>query len=285
MPQPFSWEARRFADVYELSAHLAKTPVPQWLHAWTLHHTWKPVPSAWRGLESMKALERYYRDEVVWYDDQGRMRKGWWSAPHLFVCIGSPDPAKWDGIYQGTPLTHQGTHAGACNGISGGVEVVWNGDLMPWSPQLENFLLDIFEVLCDWSQIRSVNTSNFRGHRECGSDKTCPGSKNDMGRFRSLLNGRLAVPNEPSDPLKVKQIQGATRKYFCGTGFYNYWSQLSSGQRIWDYGFPKTDETPSVDLGGRPCTYMVFERKVLKYVEGEGVRPALLDEAMDKEWI
>lgn len=183
MPEPFAWDNNytRWATVADYAAYLSVTARPSWIKKWVVHHTWKPVPSEWRGVESMKGLKTYYRDEVVWYDENGEEHKGWWSAPNLFVCIGSPDPS-WDGIFQGTPVVQPGTHAGVCNSEGPGIEVVWNGDQAPWSAPLYTYMTDLLAVSLRWT---NLPTSAIVGHRDCGSTKTCPGSKVDLVPVRN----------------------------------------------------------------------------------------------------
>lgn len=152
-----------------------------------MHHTWKPVELDWRGLASMAALKKYYRDDVPWTDAQGRKRKGWWSGPNIFVCWGSPNP-EWDGIYQGTPVNEPGTHAGECNPDGPGIEVVGDFDKKPWGPELYAILLDLTVALCRKGKMAA---SSIIGHRDCGSPKTCPGRQIDLDAFRGQVNAVL----------------------------------------------------------------------------------------------
>lgn len=79
-----------------------------------LHHTWRPTIAQWRGLATMRGMQRYYAG------------KGWTSAPHIYV---GPD-----GIWLFTPMKDIGIHAGAGNGslragwYSIGVEMVGDYD-------------------------------------------------------------------------------------------------------------------------------------------------------------
>lgn len=85
----------------------------------------------------------------------------------------------------------------------------------------------------------------------------------------------------PVDPLRVRSIQGVDRLYYCGVGFYNAYTQK---QGLWWLGYPQSDETRSIDLTPRDCTYMRFERATLKYTSQEGVRTALETEADKLGW-
>lgn len=67
----------------------------------------------------------------------------------------------------------------------------------------------------------------------------------------------------------------------CGRGFYDFY-QRTGGFAVWGYAL--TDELGAVDMLGRPCTRMTFERAVFKYVTVEGVHLALLHEVADLGW-
>jgi hypothetical protein len=66
-----------------------------------LHHTWRPTVAQWKGLTTMKGMQKFYAS------------KGWTAAPHIY--------AGPDGIWLATPMRDVGIHAG--RGNSG----VWNG--------------------------------------------------------------------------------------------------------------------------------------------------------------
>ncbi|MCG8352446.1 MAG: N-acetylmuramoyl-L-alanine amidase, partial [Chloroflexales bacterium] len=79
-----------------------------------LHHTYKPTADAWRGLDTMQAMQTFYRG------------KGWNAAPHIYCAP--------DGIWLFTPMSQIGIHAGTGNGslrtgwYSIGVEMVGSFD-------------------------------------------------------------------------------------------------------------------------------------------------------------
>lgn len=261
MPYPFDWSAERWGSVSDFAAHLSGLKVPSWFNHIVIHHTVKPVQVDWRGTASMAALERYYRDSVVWYDAAGNQRRGWNSGPNLFVCLGSPQP-EWDGIYQGTPVGHQGTHAGVCNSSSIGIEVVGNYDLSPWSGELHAFMIDLCVAICRWAKRPA---SIIVGHRDCNSPKTCPGSQIDLTSFRGQVDAVLAT-----------------------NGIWDLWGTeypLPSEQRI--YGIPqawlanmrssaplklgRAESFPVYDHTLDDFCVQLFERGAIRYYKGQAV--------------
>ena len=86
----------------------------------------------------------------------------------------------------------------------------------------------------------------------------------------------------PTDPLTARQIAGADRMYYCGVGFYDAYYKNNG---LWWAGYPRSDEIPYLDSANHESTYMAFERLYLKYNAIEGVRTALLSEAIQQGWI
>jgi len=113
-----------------------------------------------------------------------------------------------------------------------------------------------------------------------------PGRKSDPtdwndSDFRFWIES-LYAGAAPTDPLKARQLAGADRVYYCGVGFYDVYHRTNG---MWWAGYPKGDETPYVDSAGHEATFMPFERLYLKYNAIEGVRTALLSEAIQQGWM
>lgn len=75
---------------------------------------------------------------------------------------------------------------------------------------------------------------------------------------------------------------GLTEDKKGGSGFRDLYALLGGFTTV---GYALMNETPDIDILGRKCTYMRFERCIFKYVEGEGAHLSLLSEAMVKGWI
>lgn len=170
MPPSFAWQfpSPCYPDLAALVRALPN-PAPSYLAGLTLHHTWKPTIDQWRGERSMAALGRFYRDTNKWP-----------AGPHLFV---GPD-----GIWGGTPLGVRGVHGGNCNRDRIGIEIVGDYDQAPWPPELQARVLALSVALLHWLRAdeRMVN-----GHRECPSEKTCPGRAVNMQVVRGWVGAQL----------------------------------------------------------------------------------------------
>lgn len=177
--KPFAWNVRHFPDSRLFAAYLGSIGRPAWVTGLTLHHTVIPTIDQWHGRSSMDALGRYYRDEVVNLDGS----KGWPSGPHLFI---GPD-----GIWQGTPVTQRGTHAGICNTGRVGIEVVGNYDRAPWAEPIRGH---VYSTLVDLLRWLNLDASRINGHRDCSSPKTCPGTAINLDTVRREAAGRLTPP-------------------------------------------------------------------------------------------
>jgi hypothetical protein len=171
----FRADIRQWPSVAAFEAHLSHYDALRtnyWTQKIVLHHTVRPLPSGWRGIQSMRNLRTYYRDTMRWD-----------SGPHLFVCHGAPDPDD-NGIFQLTALNEQATHSNNCNRDGIAIEVVGRYDAVPWPPQLRALVLGTVRALLHW---RRLPVSAVVGHRDCGSLKTCPGRAIDLNQVRAAL--------------------------------------------------------------------------------------------------
>lgn len=156
-----------------------------------LHHTWIPTVAQWSGLQSMRAIQRYYAE------------KGWQAAPHIFV---GPD-----GIWLFTPMKDVGVHAGTGNsGISGGrfwysigVEVVGDYDRTLPSGQVWEHTKAVLGGLSRRLNIPIAQLLSF--HRDYTNQKSCPGwaiTKSwVIGEVEAWLQQRPPPPTPPPGPI------------------------------------------------------------------------------------
>lgn len=154
------------------------------------HHTYRPTEGEWRGIVSMRGLQRYYAS------------LGWSAAPHIFVAP--------DGIWLATPMSEVGIHAGSGNSgfengrfwYSIGVEMVGDFDQSrPTGPV--------------WQQARAVYGGLSRRlgiaprqlisiHRDYTNEKSCPGWSVTKpwiwGEVEAWLAGTTPEPPPPPPP-------------------------------------------------------------------------------------
>lgn len=80
---PFRVDIRHWPNAAALAAYLTHydPAIAPWAKGVTVHHTEVPTPAQWHGLTSIQNLVAFYEG------------KGWDGGPHLFLCIGAPNPA------------------------------------------------------------------------------------------------------------------------------------------------------------------------------------------------
>jgi hypothetical protein len=181
-PDAFHVDIRHWANAAALAEHLSHydPSIAAWAKGVTVHHTDVPTPAQWRGLRSLQGddgkhgLVQFYKD------------KGWDGGPHLFACIGAPNPAD-DGLWQMTPLNMPGIHAGICNKDHWSIEVVGNYDKSAWPAPVADLVYGAAAALLNWRDLGPV----INGHRECLPNKTCPGKAIQMDAVRAELARRM----------------------------------------------------------------------------------------------
>lgn len=94
-----------------------------------IHHTWKPTKQSWDGIDTLKALKKYYE------------LKNWYAGPHLFVAE--------DGIWLFSDMRKDGIHTKGANHKSIGIEVVGNYDDKKWSGETYNNAVATIKLLME----------------------------------------------------------------------------------------------------------------------------------------
>lgn len=166
--------------IAEFAAALKTIKRPAWCAALTHHNTYVPDDLTWRGMASMLSMRDFYRDT-----------RGWPSGPHLYLCAQAPNPAD-TGIWQMTPITHVGTHAGACNRDHLGIENVGNFEDRAPSPDQYALLIQITRlILQQWG----LPPEKVNVHNECMTGRTCPGKHLTGAQIRADL--LVPIPRPP----------------------------------------------------------------------------------------
>jgi len=166
----------------EFANALVKITRPAWLQGITHHNTYKPDETTWRGMASMLSMRQFY------------INKDWTSGPNLFICAQCPN-VNDIGIWQLTPITHQGTHAGACNSTHLGIENVANWEARePTKAQYTLMMLVTRLLMQHWG----LPPTAVNVHNECMTGRTCPGRYVTGTQIRADL--ALPVPRPPPPP-------------------------------------------------------------------------------------
>jgi hypothetical protein len=186
MASIFVSDIRQFLTPHDLAQHLATLPPPDWPgdrnpSGSTIHNTYRPQPSQWLGRPSMDGMVTTYKG------------KGWDRGPHLYLCIGAPNP-KHDGIWQMTPPGVPGIHAGDCNPHRFGVEVVGDFEATTPTAAQQDLIVETLAVMHAWAHIGP----DILAHRDCMTGRTCPGDH--MYALMPILRGRLAARLAPPPP-------------------------------------------------------------------------------------
>lgn len=182
----FISDIKQFPIPAAFAAYLRTLPPPNWPGdnpiGSTVHNTYRPLPSEWRGRSSMLGMVTTYK------------AKGWDRGPHFYLALGSPNAAH-NGIWQMTPPTIPGIHAGACNEHRFGVEVVGDFEATHPTAAQQALLVDTLAALHAWAGIGP----NLAAHRDCMAGRTCPGTHmyTLMPALRTQLATRLAPPAPP----------------------------------------------------------------------------------------
>lgn len=181
----FDADIRHWRSVDAFAEYLRLLTPPAWPRGSTIHNTYRPLESQWAGMASMQSMMAVY------------IAKGWSAGPNLYLCAGAPNPAN-DGIWQMTPVTHQGVHAGECNTSRWGVEVVGDFQARGWSFAQRALILDTLAALHGWAKLGG----NVVGHRDCMAGRTCPGDKAyaALPQLRADLGVRLASKPASTPP-------------------------------------------------------------------------------------
>ena len=185
--------------------YLTSVPRPSWCTSICNHNTYRPNEYQWRGIASMRSMQATY------------VAKGWTSGPHLFLAAQAPNPAT-QGIWQMTPITHPGTHAGPCNAHYLGIESVGDYEARPPTELQYHLMLAINRaILKHWN----IPYTSVVVHNECMEGRICPGQYLTGDQIRA----DLAPPTWAARVAGLPVYERADR-----TGAL--WGHLDPGQHV-----------------------------------------------------
>ena len=168
---------KQVANLAALAAHVKPT-ASRGIQEVVLHHTWSPTAQQYRGKATWDAIRQYHMNERGWSD----------IGYHFGV---GPDGSIW----ALRDYKRSGAHVLNRNAHTIGVAMVGNFDME--NPATNGLILAarVVRVLVDRF---SLEAQNIRFHREF-ANKTCPGTRIDLSKFRSLVFG-TAIPSEDTEP-------------------------------------------------------------------------------------
>lgn len=154
-----------------------------------LHHTYRPDETTWRGLTTMRGIQKFYAG------------KGWTAGPHIFT---GPD-----GIWLATPMSQIGIHAGTGNGslaqgwYSIGLEMVGYFDRVLPSGKVWEHSVAVMGELSRRLKIPPRQLISF--HRDYTNQKSCPGwavtKEWVWSQVEAYLNNTAPPPAPPPGPI------------------------------------------------------------------------------------
>jgi len=216
-----------------------------------LHHTYRPTNDQWRGLRSMRGMQRFYAG------------KGWSAAPHVYAAP--------DGIWLFTPLRDIGVHAGTGNGsrqagwYSIGLEMVGDFDHQQPSGAVWDNALAVMGGLSIALNIPPSKLISF--HRDFTNQKSCPGRAvtkewvwAEVERWIAAQPGAAPAPFTADPAGLAEELRALTYKQ-RGSGYHADWafhrSAISRG-----LGAP-TDISRRAMSGTTAINYQAFGRDIL----------------------
>lgn len=177
MAPQFNAQIMHWATLSDFESYLGRIPKPAWVKGITDHNTYIPNELQWRGMTSMMGMRTTY------------IGKGWTAGPHLYLAAECVNPAD-AGIWQMTPLTDKGVHAGACNATRTGIENVGDFNARRPTPKQWQLAVSVNAALC---RAWKLDASAINVHSDCMEGRTCPGQYFDGAQLRADVAAALAT--------------------------------------------------------------------------------------------
>ncbi|MBC8160424.1 MAG: N-acetylmuramoyl-L-alanine amidase [Roseiflexaceae bacterium] len=225
-----------------------------------LHHTYIPNLQQWQGSASMKGMQTFYG------------RKGWTSAPHLYVGD--------DGIWLATPLREIGIHAGTGNSgrtngqlwYSIGLEMIGYYDKVRPSGGVWEASKAVLGGLSKRLGIAPRQLISF--HRDYTNQKSCPGwavTKEWVWAETEAWMNNQQRPPEPEPPVQfgsptpeveelIELLMEESYKR-RGEGYNSDWAFHQHAVQN-GLGFP-IGKSARIDLDGKGYAYQAFAQDTL----------------------
>ena len=224
-----------------------------------LHHTYIPTVAQWRGLTTLRGIQRFYAG------------KGWQSGPHMFI---GPDA-----IWLATPMEDVGIHAGTGNSgrINGrfwysiGVEMVGYYDKERPSGAIWEQTKAVLGSLSRRLGIAPRELISF--HRDYTNQKSCPGwavTKDWVyGEVEAWLRGQQSPPPPPKGPIGIPTPDNEKLVELLKQASYSHRSQgYNSGWAFHEYAVKHKLGAPigksaRIQVDGKSYAYQPFAHDTL----------------------
>lgn len=224
-----------------------------------LHHTYRPDETTWRGLPTMRSMQRFFAG------------KGWTAGPHIFAAP--------DGIWLATPMSQIGIHAGTGNGslaqgwYSIGLEMVGYFDRVLPTGKVWEHAVAVMGELSRRLKIPPRQLISF--HRDYTNQKSCPGwavtKEWVWSQVEAYLNnvtppatstpGPIGVPTPDDERLIEALLEEGYRHKTKGQGYNADWAfhQYALEHQL---GMP-IGPSARLKFEGREYNYQPFARDTL----------------------
>ncbi len=224
-----------------------------------LHHTYRPDETTWRGLPTMRSMQRFFAG------------KGWTAGPHIFAAP--------DGIWLATPMSQIGIHAGTGNGslaqgwYSIGLEMVGYFDRVLPTGKVWEHAVAVMGELSRRLKIPPRQLISF--HRDYTNQKSCPGwavtKEWVWSQVEAYLNnvtppatstpGPIGVPTPDDERLIEALLEEGYRHKTKGQGYNADWAfhQYALEHQL---GMPM-GPSARLKFEGREYNYQPFARDTL----------------------
>lgn len=216
-----------------------------------LHHTYRPDETMWRGLTTMRGIQKFYAG------------KGWTAGPHIFT---GPD-----GIWLATPMSQIGIHAGTGNGslaqgwYSIGLEMVGYFDKVLPSGKVWEHSVAVMGELSRRLKIPPRQLISF--HRDYTNQKSCPGwavtKEWVWSQVEAYLNNAAPPPAPPPGPIGTPAPDD---ELLIETLLEEGYKHKTNGQGYnADWAFHQYALEHKLGMPMGPSARMPFEGKVYNY--------------------
>ena len=157
----------REVTLTEFRHELNALTIPRRIDEVIVHHTWSPTAAQYRGIETVRNVRRYHMEERGWSDN----------GYHVMI---GPDGK----IFMCRPLSRAGAHTEGHNAHSVGVAFIANFD--EEEPEEYGGMDTGLRVVAELLERFHLESRDIHFHREF-APKTCPGTKLQIGEFRTAV--------------------------------------------------------------------------------------------------